>query len=559
MPKVAKAPCPGLKRQMRKNTAAWIAAIAVPLLYLLSYTPYGMDTTDFGYFYAYAWRILKGQIPYRDFFYIKPAFPLYWHAFWLWLTPAQIQILAGKAAFCVSLLAASWLGSLYLNRFFDLARTGVSLPLLATCGFVFGVHSFPHMPWHTADGVLFCAASLYAAAASCPVLAGITAACAVGCKQSFALVPVSLALLLWFNSPRRELALFICAFCASLLIAVSLLVACGAWENFLAMTTGQLALAEALDAGILIYLRQNWLIPCAACLPWLICLLAKKRTPVWLEPAFVYLPCLAAWYIYNVETQRVWIGYGASWPTLFLVLGGIAVLLPGQFLRDIFKPSPAGRRLLRPAIALACPLVVSWSTAISGGYKIPAMFAAPLVFSFLLFHSHFFKKSAALAWLALCAGLVMFWTGYQYPYVFPVRPLARSEMVHDAGSVYPQARGVLVDRDMYERLAELKALREKYGPNYKTLPGFPFSAYLNGDEPVAGSDWLIDWEINGEIDKLYRQLMDQDVTVFMERDQMDAKRADAYERAGYGVPQLVRKNWRIVGETPHFVIFRKPL
>ena len=128
----------------------------------------------------------------------------------------------------------------------------------------------------------------------------------------------------------------------------------------------------------------------------------------------------------------------------------------------------------------------------------------------------------------------------------------------DAGDIYPVASHVRVDRDMYERLAELKALRAKYGPNYKTLPGFTFAAYLNGDRPVIGSDWLIDWEINGEVDRLYDELVAKDVTVFMERDQLEAEKADAYERAGYGVPQRVRKLWRIVDETPQFVVFRKP-
>ena len=112
-----------------KSAAAKFTAILVPLAYLVFYTPYGMDTTDFGYFYAYPWRILEGQIPYRDFFYIKPALPLYWHAFWLWLTPEKWQVLAGKAGFVVSMLASSWLGALTLGKMFNLRQIGLPLPL----------------------------------------------------------------------------------------------------------------------------------------------------------------------------------------------------------------------------------------------------------------------------------------------------------------------------------------------------------------------------------------------------------------------------------------------
>ena len=139
---------------------AWIAAIAVPLAYLFLYVPDGMDSTDFGYFYGYAWRILQGEFPYRDFHYIKPSLPLFWHAFWMAVTPDGIEVLAGKAGFFAEMLAAAWFGALFLGRCFSFSRLGIPLPLLATAGFVFGIHCFPCMPWHTADGVFFASAGI---------------------------------------------------------------------------------------------------------------------------------------------------------------------------------------------------------------------------------------------------------------------------------------------------------------------------------------------------------------------------------------------------------------
>lgn len=546
-------PAAAARKALSEKALTWLAAIAVPVFYLLAYTPYGMDTTDFGYFYAYAWRILQGQMPYADFFYIKPAFPLYWHAFWLWLTPQDWQILAGKAGFCLSLLTASWCGSLFLNRLFDFSRLGLSAPLLASCGFVFAIHSFPHMPWHTADGVLFCSIALLAAAGGRPVAAGIAAAAAVLCKQSFLLVPLSVFLFLLLS--RRPWRRFALALAVSLGAWGLWLWHNGAWSDFRAMTTGQLAIAEAVDAGILIYLRQNWLIPLAALLPLAIFRLLRGKPPSWLAPAYCYICLLCLWYVCNVFAQKTWIGFGASWPTLFMLLGGAAIIWRRFFLAPFLCH---GQNQLAAAAGLAAALVAAWSAAISGGYKIPAFFAAPLLFAFFIWHGRFFGNVRKLAWLTLTCGLIMFGAGYQYPYVFPVRPLARADLAYDAGQIYPQASGVLVDLDMLERLKELKHLRAKYGSNYKTLPGFSFAYYLNGDYPVIASDWLIDWEINGEIDKLYNELADKNVTVFMERDQLHAERADAYARAGYGVPQRVRKNWRIVEETPHFVVFQRP-
>lgn len=539
-----------------KITIPWLAALAIPLFYLFAYTPYGMDTTDFGYFYGYAWRILQGQVPYRDFSYIKPALPLYWHALGMWLTPPNWQVLAAKAGFMLSILASAWCGSLYLAKNFNFSKFGLSLPILATGGFVFGIHSFPHMPWHTADGILFSSISLLLASAGFLMISGLFSACAMLCKQSFLLVPPAILSMIWIVRGGRQSLRFAFGWLGCLALGYAWLYFNGAWENFRAMTTGQLDPREALDAGILIYLRQNWILPLLAMLPCAYARLCKKNLPGWLLPCYCYMALLCLWYVADVARQKCWIGYGTSWPTFFVLLGGLCLLMPKTFLTPWWKKEQ--NRLLGPSMVLGAALIVSWSTAISGGYKIPAFFAAPLLFSFFAIHRKMGGNVKCLAWLTLAAGLIMFGSGYQYPYVFPARPLEKSWLTMDAGEIYPKASGVFVDADMLARLKELKELRAKYGSNYKTLPGFSLSYYLNGDYPAYGSDWLIDWEINGEVDRLYQELLDKRLTVFMERDQLDTAKADAYDRAGYGVPQKVRKLWRIVEETPHFVVFQPP-
>ncbi|MDE5832787.1 MAG: ZIP family metal transporter [Desulfovibrio sp.] len=538
-----------------KNALPWLAAVLIPVFYAVFYAPYGMDTTDFGYFYGYGWRVLNGQIPYRDFAYIKPALPLYWHALWMAATPEKWLVLGGKLGFMASMLASSWFGALYLAKIFDFNKLRLSLPPLATCGFVFGVHSFPAMPWHTPDGVLFASASLLAAVSGYPFPAGILAACALLCKQSFLFVPAAvLILLIVLKSGKKKICYFVFALALTVGLAIGWLIYNGAFAQFRAMTTGQLAIAEALDAGILIYLRQNWLIPLCALLPWAVLKLLKKSPPPPLSPCFVYLVFLAAWYIYNVFAQKTWIGFGASWPTLFMILGGIAAFFPGRLL----EPWTRTPQKFAGSVGLCAALVVSWSVAVSGGYKIPAFFATPLVFSFFLFAPLFRTRVNALAWATLLCGLVMFGAGYRYPYVFPIRTLNFSDFKYDAGEIFPRASGVMVDGEMAAKLAELKQLRAKYGPGYKTLPGFTLSYFLNADYPVYGSDWLIDWEINGEIEKFYKEALDKELKIFMEKDQMDAVRADHYERAAYGIPQLIRKNWKIIDETPHFIVLEPP-
>lgn len=544
-------------------------AFLVPAAYAVFYAPYGMDTTDFGYFYGQPWRILQGEVPYRDFAYITPPVALYWHAFWLRVTPDGISVLAGKISFLAEMLAAAWMGTFYLNRVFDLKLLGLPLSLLATAGFVWGVHAFPPMPWHTVDGLFFGSAALLAGICGFSSLAGLLAGLCMFVKQSFLFVPVATALMIFVCRPKRETIFCLLGTGFVLLANWLLLHRLNAWDAFCSQTTGQLDIREALQGGIFIYLTQNPVLPALAAAPFLFQRLLRRfrgtsaPLPFVLQPVPFYFCLLAAVYIHDVLRQKAWTGYGDSWPTLFMVIGGACLIFPAFFLKDTLQKRYvpcANAPLLRAGVALGSALLLSWSTGISGGYKIPAFGALPLLFCALLVHRRLQGMSSvrACAMLALVAGLAMFRAGYEYPYVFPLRPMPRSSLVHDAGEIYPKASGVYVDAEMLGKLRELRELRLKYGPDYKTLPAFPLAYFLNDDRPVYPAEWLMDWQIGGRVEEFYRQLEERDITVLMEKDQIGVASPDAYASRRYSVPLRVAENWRKVEETRYFVVLRRP-
>ena len=555
--------------------------IALFLIYAVCYAPYGMDTTDFGFFYGYPWRLLQGQAPYRDFYFITPPVALYWHAFWLAVTPDRIAVLAGKLGFLAELAAAAWMGALYLDRVFDCERLALPLPLLAALGFVWGVHSFPPMPWHTVDGVFFGSAALLAGIAGWPVLAGICAGACMLTKQSYLLAPFAVAFMVfWCRARKRESLLCLLGTALALSGHYAVLRYWGAWEAFRVQTTGQLDINEALKAGIFIYLTQNWLLPGLACAPYALwrgpaflarCLparlasffrrLRERPIPVFLQPVPVYFVILAGVYIKTALEEQAWIGFGDSWPTLLMVVGGLCVLFPSTCLREYLKTGVQGLRPpspVRAAVALGAALALAWSVGISGGYKIPAFYALPLMFCAILAHKRFGGQARVAAWTMLVCGLVMFRAGYEYPYVFPVRPMPRASLVHDAGQVYPKASGVYVDGEMLAKLEELQTLRRRYGATYKTLPGFPLAYFLNDDVPVYPAEWVMDWWISGRVEENYALLAKNDIVVFMERDQMHVESPDAYASRRYSVPLRVSAEWRKVDETEHFIVLKRP-
>jgi hypothetical protein len=342
-----------------------------------------------------------------------------------------------------------------------------------------------------------------------------------------------------------------------------------AWEAFRLQTTGQLDIREALQSGIFIYLTQNPVPPVLAMAPFILAHLLRRcknfgGLPLVLQPVPFYFCLISATYIHDALRQQTWIGYGDSWPTLFMLIGCCCVFFPALFLKDILKEvenrNTGGKPLLRASIALGAVLLLSWSTGVSGGYKIPAFGALPLLFCAMLAHRRLSsaKDLRACAALALAAGLVMFRVGYEYPYVFPQRPMPRSSLVHDAGAIYPKAGGVYVDAEMLGKLRDLRELRNKYGPGYKTLPAFPLAYFLNGDRPAYPAEWLMDWQIGGRVEKFYNLLQDREIIVFMEKDQAGIVAPDAYASRRYSVPLRVIENWRLIEDTEYFFVLQSP-
>lgn len=568
--------------QKKRQAVYFLGMLGIFLMYAVCYAPYGMDTTDFGYFYGYPWRLVQGQVPYRDFYFITPPAALCWHAFWLAITPDNITLLAGKLGFLAELAAAAWMGTLYLARVFDCERMELPLPLLAALGFVWSVHSFPPMPWHTVDGIFFGFAALLAGISGWPFLAGFCAGVCMLTKQSYLFVPAAVASMVFCCRGRRREVLFCLAGTAVVLsMHYAVLRYFGAWEAFRAQTTGQLDYHEALKAGMYIYIAQNWLLPGLAFAPYALWRLPalfsrffparpvpsffqrlqETPIPVFFQPIPLYFVMLAGLYIKEVLEEKAWIGFGDSWPTFLMVVGGLCVLFPSVFLRESLKSAMPDLRLspsLRASVALGAALTLSWSAGISGGYKIPAFGALSLIFCAILAHRRLGGRARIAAWTMLVCGLVMFRVGYEYPYVFPMRPMPRGSLVHDAGQVYPKASGVYVDEEMLAKLRELRSLRERYGANYKTLPAFPLAYLLNDDVPVYSAEWIMDWSINGRVEENYQLLVERDIVVFMERDQMHVESPDAYASRRYSVPIRVSEEWRKVDETKHFIVFTRP-
>ena len=71
----------GSVRQRVRFAALHLAAlIALSLLFTLLYGLHGYSGRDEGFLPALSWRVVSGQLPYADFFYIRPPGSVLLHA-----------------------------------------------------------------------------------------------------------------------------------------------------------------------------------------------------------------------------------------------------------------------------------------------------------------------------------------------------------------------------------------------------------------------------------------------------------------------------------------------
>src|SRR5262245_45541001 len=129
-----------------------IAVVFVPSLGHWLLSSYGFNPTDDGFVLAAARRVLSGQVPLRDFIWVRPAGSALLHipevlwggAYTYWLSRWVVWLQFGAIAWAWTRIAETTL-SLRLGT---LERVATSLFALTL-----GLHSFPLMAWTSLDAL----------------------------------------------------------------------------------------------------------------------------------------------------------------------------------------------------------------------------------------------------------------------------------------------------------------------------------------------------------------------------------------------------------------------
>ena len=229
------------------------------IAYFFLYAFYGYNDADDGYILALSWRVFNGEIPYKDFIYIRPPFTPFFHSLPLYIIPENYQIIFERFLSFLFMALSSLFCSLSIERVFK-NEIKINFYLLATIGFVYSAHNFSPMPWYTVDGVFFASLGIYLLIRSSTLpsifLGILFLFFSALCKQPFYLMPfagIVYVHLVYKNWKKTLFSVFTFGFFLSLFIFI--LYKLDALKNFIDLTTGSTKIADLLTAGVFSYFK----------------------------------------------------------------------------------------------------------------------------------------------------------------------------------------------------------------------------------------------------------------------------------------------------------------
>lgn len=526
--------------------------------YFFLFGPYGYNDADDGYVISYSWRIYNGEIPYKDFIFTKPPLSPFFHSLTFYLFPDNYYLLAERFLFYLLAGLGALFCSLSLHHVFNFRQYHFSPYLLATLGFVFSVRTCAPTAWPTTDAVFFASVGIYLLVrfSSFIAIAGgiMLLCCAALCKQSFYLMPFAgIAFVIITSRSWKTSAVAVLSMLLTVNSFLMILSATGALTRFTLLTTGVTNLHDLFNAGVLAYFFYDSM-PLVASL----CIFTvafkisslMKSDDVKSAVPYLSLSVFLLWPLANFAKRALFsdVAYHPEMSDSFRddTAKALFVLTILYFIVNF--------SFEKKWLSLLLLTVLSWSAGISWGYVTPAYFSTPLLFAFLLFSHQFFfiRNLTKLAAFLLLAGTITYFVAYQKPYCNP----KRNQLTYKLDTLFPRLSGIYVGQDTYEKYHDFKHLHDKYGNNFKTLPGMPLSNYLTGTDSPLSIDWVYNIETNNQHEEVIQMLTQKKTTAFVEKHPQLITITDREGKFNSYVTSFVKKNWVLVESTSFFDVYQ---
>lgn len=528
--------------------------ISFIFLYFFLYAPIGYDDADNGYTLGLSWRILNGEISYRDFILVRPPLSPFFHALPLYFINDNYQIIFDRFLFYLLIAASSLFATFSISKLFDFKNLNLNPYLLATVGFVFSVHNFPPMAWHTVDGVFFASIGIFILvnyySLPCISFGIIFLFLSALCKQPYYMMPfagILYIIIIYKNWVKTIIALITFLFCSVLFFLV--LNKFGILKNFAILTSGSTSLRDLFMIGFVNYFKINIL--------------------------YLLIP-FALWIVARIFQNNKYKVYRLSVIPYFFI--SISLFLPlSIFLLSVFiKNDPdniyfndivanmlfcstityflLSTTIEKNRITLIFLTILSWCSSISWGHQSPSFFSVPLIFGFLMISIKYFdvKNISRLVTYMLVLGTITYYCAMQKPYGNPVK----KNITYSLSDIFPKLNNILVSKETYEKYHEFSILVKKYGINFKTLPGMPLSNYLTNTKSPINIDWVFNAETGTYNNQIISILQQKKTIIFLEKKPLFISVTNSTDKYNSLVTYYIKTNWKKIDSTNYFDIYK---
>jgi hypothetical protein len=514
------------------TAAAWMILLSCLGVGLAGFAAFGLHSyhpTDQGFLLGLGWRVHGGQIPYRDFVYIRPPGTLYLHSLWFAL-PEGWALPAARLGFYLQMALSAALPALAALRA-GLVRSPATLAALSAGFLAVALHNFPAMPWHTVDGVFFSSVGLSAwlmslvdsprrSALRWRVIASLGFATALLCKQNF-LFPALLfgvgSALEWIRSPASRAPDRHAFLLASALPGLLLggLVAGGLWcagalPGLVAQITTGSGLIEAGFWNYVLYWPW-WAVLPGLAWPWLCRRLESSAVPPALRAGLVVLSPLGFLTLLLLSDKPADLGRLLLW----FLLGTLATRAFGWLREhDEQRRTEQGLRL----VLAGGVFTIAWSASISWGYPSPSLGLAAMGVAIVDLIPRVERRWLAPAAAGVSAAILLAHAA-RLNLDSPYRDVRRSQQVAALHEVFPRFGRLWSNPSLAAHYRELDRLIERHaldaGRDFVVLRDFPLIHYLADRQSPARLDWYFHAETQGRGRELLRELLQLDAVFLL--------------------------------------------
>ncbi|MBN1272435.1 MAG: hypothetical protein JXB26_09200 [Candidatus Aminicenantes bacterium] len=532
----------------------------VPAISHVLFSWAGYNPSDDGFILAYSRRILEGQIPHLDFISIRPVGSAILHLPVVLLGGGYTYWISRFVVWCeFAVMAAAW--THVFSSFASLKVRLFDKTLFFFVAYIFSVHTFPVMAWHTIDGLLMISLGLVWTRKKKPAVKFIGFFfLGLSClfKQSF--IPAVFVLPFIWNEWKNKKT-WVAIFLPGLLYSGYLLVAGAFGDAFiqLCFQTG------IIQAGFISYLTEWITFPLGIIWGFLSCLLMYRRKLLngVFKPNFLRAAGMTALGVsLFTYPAGLWMGR-AVWNLAFWLFGIVAGTALYFFL--FAKRSERGN-VLKPVLSA---LVIAWSVSLSKGYNSPSLAAGILALVILLLIFSVFPSGAGknvkrLFGLLKCALLIMsvgafVWARYNHIYL--ERPA--SDLEYSLEDIFPGTKKIRTNENTFRFLKDLDRAVEKYrGEEFTIIPDCAGYWVKASQVNPLSIDWLQPVELKNQrlVDRLENEIRSKQGLILIVQkvhaEYLFREFRPIPENSAYKLVNFIRTGGRKFAGTEYFDMYR---